>query len=318
MTVFWLIVAGALMLYSRFGTHGFKSDTLGQLVFNASQIAMLGCIGLAFFALFDQPSPSSSFAGPGRNFWPTLGVLGGGLVALVVAGMTIVGTLRRQRLGRSELTTPELTLRLDEAEGVVHINERGQLMTHRIPIGRLGVDVAPYENDSQKRAGLVFRQWPNSGKMSPETAARGVAEVVRMDVWADTARDVTAWLRRHPGIELDADVVRLKWQRTVDAMVRHAREQGSAGKKLALEAWVAYDGPALDYLAIGVDGHVVAGTGEETLVESVDRPLVSDGKSRVQVAVGDRFPVFALGSDQVTALQKLHAKGLVNIIQGQF
>lgn len=317
MTVFWLVLAGALMLFGRFGTHSVKNDGLGGVLFGFSQLAMLGCLGLAFFSLFDRPSPSTLPVG-GRSelgqmaLW-TLLALG----VPILLGILITSVHRHRRTGRDELAAPELTVRLDGQDGVVHLHEPGQLMAHRIAVGRLVVEVVPYEVDGHKRARLVFRQWPASRALSPETAATGMAEVLRADVYANTARDIVGWLRRHPGIELDAQAVRREWQQTVDAMVRHAREQCRTPRPV-LETWTACDGPSLDYLAIGPEGQVFSGTGEHTLVESIDRPLISDGKRRVQVTVGNRFPVFDLTDAQVAVLRKLRAKGLVEVLDGRF
>lgn len=317
MTIFWLVVAGALMLYGRFGTHGFKSDTFGQLVFNASQVAMLGCLGLAFFSLFDRPSPSSTSSVGGSELgqmamW-ALAAIGGP----ILLGIVVTSVLRNRRMGNDELVTAELTLRYDRDEGVVHVSERGQMMAHRIGAGRLVVDVAPYETEGALRAGVVFRQCPGGSSLSPQTALKAVTEVLRTDVYTNTAKAIRAWLNRHPGVEFDAAVTHLKWQQKVDAMLRHARGQLPAGKTV-LECFVAYDGPALDFVAILADGRVYAGTGEETLVETVDRPLVSDSGRRIQVAVGDAYPTFCLSDDQVAVLRKLHAKGVVQVIEGRF
>lgn len=316
MTVFWLILAAALLVFGRLGTRRVNNSGLGEVLFGVSQLAMLGCLALAFFSLFDRPPPAAAPTIT-HHFWTTLGAFAGGAVAVVVVGMTLVSGLRHLRLGRDEVVTPELTLRLDHQDGAVHLHEPGTLVAHRIGMGRLLVDVAPYEVDGHARTRLVFRQWPASRALSPETAATGMAEVLRVDVYANTARDVVGWLRRHPGIELDAPAVRREWQQTVDAMVRHAREQCRTTRP-ALETWTAYDGPSLDYLAIGPEGQVFSGTGEHTLVEPVERPLVTDGKRRVQVAVGNRFPVFDLTDSQVGVLRMLRGKGLVEVLEGRF
>lgn len=315
MTVFWLVVAAALMFYARFGANRIQSENLSDIAARAATIAMLACLGLAFFSLFDRPTPSTY--SNADDLWKSLGMLGGALLVVVVGCIAVLTASRHRRLGRDELVTAELTLRFDRTEGVVHVSERGQLMTHRIGAGRLMVDVAPYETDSAVRAGLVFRQWPAASSLAPETAAKGVADVLATDVYIHTAKAVRAWLRRHPGVELDADVVRTKWQQSVDAMVRHARAQLPAGK-VAVESFVPYDGPSLDYLAILADGRVFAGRGEETLLERVTTPLMSDGGRRVRVALGDGYPTFSLGNDQVASLRKLHATGKVDVIQGRF
>lgn len=313
MTVFWLVLAALLMFYARFGTGRIKSDNVADVAARAAQVAMLGCLALAFFSLFDRPAPST-YSGAG-DLWKSLSMMCGALLVVVLACMAVLTASRHRRLGRDELVTAELTLRLDRAEGVVHVSERGQLMAHRIGAGRLMVDVTPYETDSAVRAGLAFRQWPAAGSLAPETAAKGVAHVLTTDVYINTAKAIRAWLRRHPDIELDADVVRLRWQQAVDGMVRHARAQLPAGK-VEVESFVPYDGPSLDYLAIMADGRVFAGVGEETLVEHVTRPLLSDGGRRIRVELGDFRPSFVLGPDQVSVVQRLHGKGLLFLTNG--
>ncbi|MDQ7994600.1 MAG: hypothetical protein AAGC76_01970 [Luteibacter sp.] len=314
MTMFWLVLAGALMLFGRFGTHSTKSDGLGGVLFGFSQLAMLGCLGLAFFSLFDRPT-STSFTGPSP--WASVGMVGGGLLAIVLAGMALVGVIRHRRMGKDELVTPELTLRLDTAEGVVHLSARGRMETHRMALGRMVVEVSPFETEGAHRARLVFRQWPTAGSLSPETAQRAMATVMELEVYINTAKAIRAWLDRHSGVELDASVVRLQWQQKVDAMLRHARAQLPNGK-VVVESFVAYDGPSLDYLAVLADGRMWAGAGEETLLEPVTRPLVSDRSRRVQVSVGNRYPVFTLSHDQIDALRHLRDKGAVMVLDGQF
>jgi hypothetical protein len=298
------------MFYARFGANRIQSENLSDIATRAATVAMLACLGLAFSSLFDRPA-SSSYSSTGE-LWKSFGMVGSALLFVVVACMAVFTASRHRRLGRDELVTAELTLRVDRAEGVVHVSERGQLMTHRIGAGRLMVDVAPYETDSAVRAGLVFRQWPAASSLAPETAAKGVAHVLTTDVYINTAKAIRAWLRRHPGIELDADVVRMKWQQAVDGMVRHARAQLPPGK-VAVESFVPYDGPSLDYLAIMSDGRVFTGVGEETLVEHVTRPLLSDGGRRIRVELGDFRPSFVLGPDQISVVQRLHGKGLLTI-----
>lgn len=314
MTIVWLVIAAGLMFYGRFGTDRIKSDNWGEVAFRASQIAMLGCLGLAFFSLFDRPS-STTYTG--HDPWTSIGMLGGGLLALVLGGMALVGVIRHRRLGKDELVTPELTLRLDKKEGVVHLSQRGRMEAHTVKVGRVVVEVSPFETEGAHRAGLVFRQWPKAGSLSPQTASRAMTTVMELEVYINTAKAVRRWLDRHPGVEFDADVVRLQWQQKVDAMLRHARGQVPKGK-VVVESFVAYDGPALDYLAVLADGRMVAGAGEDTLLEPVTQPLVSDRTRRIQVCVGNRSPIFVLSNDQVDLLRKLRDKGTVSVLDGQF
>jgi hypothetical protein len=186
-------------------------------------------------------------------------------------------------------------------------------MAHRVAVGRLVIGVAPYEENSHQRAVLTIRQWPASKHLSPETAARGMGDVLKTDVYINTAKDVTGWLRGHPGIELDAESIRRDWHAQVDAMVRYARGQRLVDDKPAVETWVASDGPSLDYLVIEQDGRVFGGVGPEPLIERVTAPLVSDGARRIRVAIGDVHPTFALDNDQVAAVGKLHARGLLSV-----
>lgn len=317
MTVFWLVVAAALMFYARFGTDRIKSDNMADVAARAATVAMLGCLGMAFFSLFDLPahhdlSPSS----PDAAFWPTIGWLVAACAGLFVAGWMVVAGFRHRRLGRDELSTPHLTLKLDRAAGLLHIIQPGQLLAERATVGRLLVDVAPYETDSQKRAQLVFRQWPASRSLSPDTATRGIAEVARLDVWHDTARDVLAWLRRHPEVEFNRDVRRQQWQADCAVLVRHCQEQRTGNGKPAVELWNLIDGPAIQYLVIEKDGKAYGGIGEEAFLERITAPLVSDGGKRLKVAIGDFHPVFTLSIDQVGILQKLHARGLIALERG--
>jgi hypothetical protein len=317
MTVVWLVLAAICMFYGRFGTHKIKSEGWGETVFGASQVAMLACLGLAFFSLFDRPAPASASPSGGSEFgqmvtW-TIAAIGGP----VLLGIVVTSVLRFRRMGKDELSTPELTLAYDRAEGVVHVSERGQMATHRIVAGRLLLELSPYETEGVMRTGLVLRQWPGASSLSPQTAQKAVVEVLRTDVYSTTGKALRAWLNRHADIEFDADVVKLKWQQKVDAMLRHARGQVPSGKT-AVESFVAYDGPSLDYLAVMSDGKVFAGTGQETLVEEVARPLVSDGGRRVQVSVGNAYPTFSLTDDDIARLRKLRTKQKVEVIDGRF
>lgn len=314
MTVFWLVVAAGLMFFGRFGTDRIKSDNVGDMVFRASQIAMLAALGMAFFSLFDRPSRSSSpMPGPGDDFWPTIGGLLAVLVGLWVVGMVVVRLFRRRRLRRDELNTPELTLTLDRAAGRVVVTPRGSVSAHPVAVGRMVVDVSHYEDDGQQRAKLSIRQWPAAGSLSPGTAQRGMHEVVRLDVWKDTARDVVGWLRLHPGIELDAGRVNRDWQASTDALVRYCREQRLASGKPALELWEATDGPSLSYLVIEADGRMYGGVGEHPLIERLDPPLMSKGGNQVSAFIGDHCPMFALSADQVAIIQRMQAKGLLSV-----
>jgi hypothetical protein len=317
MTIFWLVVAAGLMFFGRFGTDRIKSDNLGDMAFRASQIAMLACLGLAFFSLFDPPSRSSPpMPGPGDDFWPTTGGLVAVLVGLWVVGMVVVRLFRRRRLLRDELVTPELTLTLDRDAGRVMVTPRGSIVAHPVAVGRMVVDVSHYEDDGQQRAKLSIRQWPAAGSLSPATAQRGMHEVVRLDVWKDTARDMAAWLRLHPGIELDAGRVTREWTATTDALVRYCREQRLESGKPAVEVWEATDGPALSYLVIEGDGRMYGGVGEHPLIERLDPPLVSKGGNKVSAFIGDHRPMFALSADQVATVQRMHAKGLLLVSPG--
>jgi hypothetical protein len=311
MSIFWLCAAVALFLVGRYGTTQMKPSSLGGVAFGFCQLGMLACLGLAFFALFDPPPPSSIPVSGGLErvgLWTAL-ALGGP----IILGLLAASLHRRHRLGKDDLVTAQLTLSLDRAAGLVHITERGQVMTHRVAIGRLVIDVAPYEENSHQRAVVTVRQWPASKQLSPETAARGMADVLKTDVYINTARDVTGWLRRHPGIELDAETIRRDWNAQVDAMVRYVRGQRLVDGKPAVEAWVAGDGPSLDYLVIEQDGRVFGGVGEEPLIERITTPLASDGARRIRVTIGDFRPTFALDNDQVAVVGKLHARGLLSV-----
>ncbi|UPG88297.1 hypothetical protein L2Y96_12790 [Luteibacter aegosomaticola] len=314
MTVLWLVLAATLMFCGRFGTDRIKDDNWSEVAFRASQVAMLACLGMAFFSLFDPPARSSPpMPGPGAEFWPTVGGLIAVVVGLWALGAVAVRLLRHRRLSRDELTTPELTLTLDRAAGRVLVALRGNIMAHPVAMGRLVFDASYYEDDGQQRAKLSFRQWPAAGSLSPVTAQRGMHDVVRVDVWKDSGLDVTGWLRLHPGIELDAGKVTLDWQTATDALVRYCREQRLATGTPAVEVWEALDGPALRYLVIEADGRMYGGVGEHPLIERLDSALVAKGGNRILAVIGDHRPVFTLSADQAVTVQKLHGKGLLSI-----
>lgn len=319
MTIFWLILAAVLMFYGRFGTDRIKDDNWAEVAFRASQIAMLGCIGLAFFSLFDPPARSTPpIQGPGADFWSTIGWLVAVLVGLWVIGALVISSFRRRRLSRDELATPKLTLSLNRSTGMVLLTERGSVMVHRVPLGRLVVDLKPYDEDGAKCARVRLSEW-TSGKdgrlYNPQRTDTNLKRLVEVDTYINNARDIVGWIRRHPGVELDAAAVRQTWDQACQDVLRFCRGQKAVDGAPALELWSAADGPSLSYAVVGKDGRVFAGMGEHPVVEAVTMPLMSRGR-RLSVPVGGSTIAFDLTDREVGVVQALHAKGLVTVVPG--
>jgi hypothetical protein len=312
MSVFWLIAAVALLVTSRTVTQKIRPDGLGNVVFGLCNLGMLACLGLAFFALMEPSRPTSGYPGQGADTLIFIGKCLGGLLAVIGIGWAMVVVQRGRRLQQETFEGPDVSLSLDRAAGDVVISQRGNLIAHRVPLGHLVLEMKPYDEGDHKRARLVFKMWP-SGKegalLSPEKAAATMTVLADVHTWLNNAKDALAWVRRHPGVELDAGAIRRTWDEACQGLLRYCREQRSATGNPAVELQQFGDGPTLAYVAIEKDGQVLAGMGDHPSLKPVTVPLVPHGNRRVSVTIAGAAVFFDLTDDQVRALQRLQTTG---------
>lgn len=316
MSVFWLIAAIALLVTSRTVTHKIRPDGLANLVFGLCNLGMLACLGLAFFALMEPSRSTSGYPGQGADTLIFMGKCLGGLLAVIAVGWVIVAVQRGRRLQRDTFEGPDVSLSLDHAAGVVVISQRGHLAAHRVPLGHLVVEMKPYDDGDHKRARLVFKMWPKGSEgalLSPEKAAGAMMTLAEVHTWLNNARDALAWVRRHPGVELDAGAIRRAWDQATQDLLRYCRQQRSATGNPAVELHQFGDGPTLSYVAIEKDGQVLAGMGEHPSLEPVTLPLVPHGNRRVSVTITGTSVFFDLTDDQVRTLQRLQTTGQLRV-----
>jgi hypothetical protein len=229
-----------------------------------------------------------------------------------------VAVQRARRLQHDTFDGPDVSLSLDHAAGVVVISQRGNLTAHRVPLGHLVVEMKPYDDGDHKRARLVFKAWPKSREgalLSPEKAAATMTVLADVHTWLNNAKDVLDWVRRHPGVELDAGAIRRTWDEACQGLLRYCRQQRSATGNPAVELHVFGDGPTLSYAAIEKDGQVLAGMGEHPSLEPVTLPLVPHGSWRVSVTIAGTVVFFDLTDDQVRVLQRLQTTGQLRVAE---
>jgi hypothetical protein len=231
----------------------------------------------------------------------------------ILGGMTVAGISRSRKVKRDDIDVQQFSLSLDHSNGVVRLTERGALAVRSIPVGRLVVDISPFENEGQKRATVTLREWPKDSTLSPATAAGKVTTVLRSDVYATPARDLEAWLHHHPEVQTNTDRLNRDWRAGVDALVRYCREQRTVAGSPAVELWSATDGPSVSYLVIEKNGQVSGAVGEHPSLEHITAPLLSDGGRRLGFMLGDARTYFSMTDEQVSTVQKMHGKGLLSI-----
>lgn len=274
---------------------------------------ILGLIAGGFCFLTTDWQAVARDATPSSSTLSTFGWTIAALAVPILGGMAVAGISRNRRVKRDDIDVQQFGLSLDRASGMVRITERGAIAVRTVPLGHLVVDVSPYEDEGQSRAQVTLREWPKDPALSPATAAGKVFTVLRADVYATPAKDLGAWLHHHPDVSANIERRDREWRTQVDALIRYCREQRTVNGAPAVELWSATDGPSVSYLVIEKDGRVCGAVGEHPALENITVPLLSDGRRKLGFILGDARPSFSMTNEQVTLVQKMHAKGLLTI-----
>jgi hypothetical protein len=317
MSIFWLIVAACLLVVSRTAPQRIKSTGVGEAVFGLCNIAMLACLGLAFFALFDTPARSTyGYAGPEDSTLPKVFLTFLGVGVTVWVAMAIMSRASRQKAASGdEFRSSQLTLNLDQGAGLVRLTRPDSVVVQPVPMNRLRIDVVHVTDGPSKQSLVTLSEapLPELGGMllSPEYITESTKVIYSGLVEGAVGRALARWRDSHPGIGQATGVV-IRWKDASEGLLRFVRQQRTQGQAPAVELWKFGNGPYLYYLAIEADGNVVTAKGDHPSLAPHAALLRADSACLDTEVDGYRW-TFGISAHQADALKKLQTKGLITL-----
>jgi hypothetical protein len=317
MTIFWLVVAAALLVASRTVPLRIKSTGFGEAVSGLCSVAMLACLGLAFFALFDTPSrPTYGYAGPMDFTIPKvlIGFLGVGVAVWTFMAMMSRASRSKAAAG-DDFRSPLVSLTVDRVAGVVRLTRRDSVIASSIPIGRMVIDVIDVGDGPADLAKVtVSRRHPpflGEIRLSPESMVREGSVVFDDFISPSFARPLVKWRDAHPDLAPPASED-IEWREATDGLLRYVRQQRKAAKDPALEFWTIGNGPWLNYLVVEEDGSVLVASGEHPPLVIHAAHLRAD-LTTIDTEVNNKWWTFPLDARKVSVLQRLQSRGVLTL-----
>ena len=317
MTIFWLVVAAGLLVASRTVPQRIRSTGLGEAAFGLCNVAMLGCLGLAFFALFDAPSRSTyGYAGPMDATIPKVFLTFLGVGAAVWGAMAMMSRAsRRKAASGDEFRSSQLTLTLDHGAGLVRLTRPDSVVVQPVPMNRLRIEVVHVTDGRAKQSLVTLSEapLPELGGMllSPEYITESTKVIYSGMVEGAVGRALARWRDSHPGIG-QATGGDIRWKEASEGLLRFVRQQRTQSQAPVVELWKFGNGPYLYYLAIEADGNVATAKGDHPSLSPHAGLLRADSACLETEVDGYRW-TFGMSARQVDALKKLQAKGLITL-----
>jgi hypothetical protein len=317
MTIFWLVIAACLLVASRTVLLHIKSTGVGEAVFGLCNVAMLACLGLAFFALFDTPARSTyGYAGPEDSTLPKVFLTFLGVGVTVWVAMAMMSRASRQKAASGdEFRSSPLTLTLDRGAGLVRLTRPDSVVVQPVPMNRLRIEVVHVAESPSKQSLVTVSEVPapelDGVLLSPESIAEGTKVIYSRHVEVGAAHALVRWRDSHREIGQTTGVD-IRWKDASEGLLRFVRQQRTQGQAPAVELWKFGNGPYLYYLAIEADGNVVMAKGDHPGLSPHAGLLRADSTCLDTEVDGCRW-TFGINAHQVDVLKKLQTKGLITL-----